>query len=95
VQTVSFSISYRTSLEIGFLITIPISKFIDVQFFDVQFEDLQIYAFISMLLSCLFLILPDNLYNYFRSYFRPSNSNEKENNSLTRRYRNTIKNISF
>ena len=82
-------------MDIGYLLTIPIAKFIDVQFFDVQFEALQIYAFVSMLLSCIFLILPDNLFIYLRNYFFPSNSNEKENNSLTRRYRNTIKNATF
>ena len=93
IQIFSFNTNFKKFIEIGDLLAIAIAKLIDVQFLEAKFEGLQIYAFISMIISYIFLILPDNSYFYLKIYFFPANSNEKEkenNNSLTRRYRTTI-----
>ena len=80
--------NFKIFIDIGCLMTLPASKYIDIEYLDAQFQDFQIYAFTTMLLGYIFMILPDNIYTYFRGYFCPLNSDDNENNSLTRRYRN-------
>lgn len=84
------TITYETFIEFGCFLTIPIAKIIDGIFFNTEFNDLKIAAFISIIIAYIFLMLPDNTYEFIKKYICPSIADEKETNSLTRKYQNTI-----